>query len=210
MKILKNFAVFEGLDGAGTTTQLNILKSFFLQNQLSLPPFYTTFEPTDGCIGKLIRSGLRENAVFDPKTLALLFAADRNEHIFGPEGIKKRCEAGELVVCDRYVPSSLVYQGITCGDEFPAILNKDFPGPELLIFFDIDPETAQKRMTGRGKKEIYENLNFQLQVRRHYKNILPKFAEQGVRVEILDGSLAPEEVSKKVLDLIKKMPIFEL
>ena len=210
MKIIKNFVVFEGLDGSGTTTQLNILESFFLDNRLSLPPFYKTFEPTDGCIGTIIRSGLRKKEVFCPKTLALLFAADRNEHIFGPGGIVERCKRGELVVSDRYVPSSLVYQGISCGDELPFLLNKDFPGPELLIFFDINPETAEKRLAQREFKEIYETLNFQIQVRQRYKNLLPKLTDQGTRIEILDASLPPEKIAQKVLEAVKKMPIFEM
>jgi len=142
MEILKNFVVFEGLDGSGTTTQIGILEDFFQKNRSSLPLFYKTFEPTNGSIGKIIRSALRKEIVLAPKTIAMLFAADRNEHIYGPEGIAERCGRGELVVSDRYLPSSLVYQGITCGDGFAELLNRDFPGPELLLFFDIDPEQA--------------------------------------------------------------------
>ena len=89
MKILKNFVVFEGCDGSGTTTQIGILGDFFRRNvsRLSLPPLYTTFEPTNGSIGTLIRSALRGEVSFAPKTIALLFAADRNEHVYGSGGI---------------------------------------------------------------------------------------------------------------------------
>ena len=210
MEILKNFVVFEGLDGSGTTTQLNMLEDFFLKNQeKSLPPLYKTFEPTEGIIGKLLRSCLRKEISLLPETVAMLFAADRSEHIYGSGGIAERCGRGELVVSDRYVPSSLVYQGLVCGEELPARLNQDFPGPQLLIFFDIEPETAQKRMAARGFKEIYENLEFQIQVRRRYKALLSRFADQGVMVETIDASPKAGEVAREVWRALQKMPIIK-
>ena len=210
MEILKNFVVFEGPDGSGTTTQINMLESFFLQNRTSLPSLYITFEPTNGSIGKLIRQALGNEIKLAPKTVAMLFAADRNEHIFGPEGIEERCKRGELVVSDSYLPSSLVYQGITCGEKLPARLNQEFPGPELLLFFDIDSETAQKRIDTRGEnKEIFENLDFQILVRQRYKALLPQLSAEGVRVETIDASLPPEEVAREVWDAMKKMPILK-
>jgi dTMP kinase len=209
MEILKNFAVFEGLDGSGTTTQIGILKGFFLQNRISMPPFYITFEPTNGSIGKLLRLGLKGEEKLNPQTMAMLFAADRNEHVFGNEGIAERCKRGELVVSDRYLLSSLVYQGITCGEELPVRLNQDFPAPELLIFLDVESETAQNRIASRAQKEIYENPDFQKEVRTRYKTLLPEFASKGVRVEIIDASLPPDEVAREVWSAIEKMPIFK-
>ena len=225
MEILKNFAVFEGPDGSGTTTQLNILdglfhpqkptrdalyaaesgKAYLPESGNALPPLFKTFEPTDSIIGKLIRSGLRKETILSPETIAFLFAADRNEHIYGPGGVAERCIRGELTVSDRYLPSSLVYQGITCGEELPIRLNRDFPGPELLIYFDIDPEIAQKRISQRENIEIYENLNFQNQVRQRYKTLLPLFERQGIMVEIIDASPPPEEVSARVWSIMQKM-----
>ena len=141
--------------------------------------------------------------------MAMLFAADRNEHIYAPGGIAERCNRGELVVSDRYIPSSLVYQGLTCGEELPARLNHDFPGPELLLFLDIDPGIAQERMAGREHKEIYDLLDFQINVRRRYKNLLPILSAQGVRVEVIDASPSTEEVAGKVWAAVEKMPIFK-
>jgi len=209
MEILTNFVVFEGLDGSGTTTQIGILERFFLQNRLSMPPFHITFEPTNGSIGKLLRSLLKGEEILKAETTALLFAADRNEHVFGSEGIAERCKRGEFVACDRYLLSSLVYQGITCGEELPASLNKSFPAPELLIFLDIKPETALDRIAFRAQKEIYENLAFQKKAGERYKTLLPEFASRGVRVEIIDASLPPDEVARQVWGAIEKMPIFK-
>ena len=209
MKILKNFVVFEGIDGSGTTTQLDILEKFFLHAPQPLPPFYKTFEPTDGSIGKIIRSALRKELTLCPETTALLFAADRNEHIYGHEGVAEHCSRGELVVSDRYLPSSLVYQGLLCGEELPARLNQDFPAPELLFFFDIDPEIAQKRIARREIKEIYEYLEFQIQVRQRYKSVLQQLSSQGVMVETIDASPPAEEVARQVWKALQKLPIIK-
>ena len=210
MKILKNFVVFEGIDGSGTTTQLNRLENFFLTNRevKRFPPFYKTSEPTNSSIGHLIRAGLRKETVLKEETIALLFAADRNEHLYGPNGIAERCGREELVVCDRYFPSSLVYQGITCGDALPDLLNRDFPGPELLLFFDIDPIEAQDRIAHRELKEIYEYLDFQIQVRQRYKELFPRLEKEGVKVETINASLPPDKVALEVWNHVEKMPIF--
>ncbi|MCL2601514.1 MAG: dTMP kinase [Treponema sp.] len=211
MKILDNFVVFEGGDGSGTTTQLGLLEDFFSRNpeQLHLPPLYKTTEPTNSSIGKLIRSFLRKETALLPQTAAMLFAADRNEHIYASGGVAERCARGELVVSDRYLPSSLVYQGLECGDALPEKLNGDFPLPQLLIFFDIEPETAQRRMAGRDMQEIYEYLDFQIKVRTRYKNLLPRFQAQGVIVEVVDAASDVQTVAQEVRRIIQKLPIMK-
>jgi dTMP kinase len=209
-EILRNFVVFEGGDGSGTTTQLGLLRERFDSGKdAALPLLYNTFEPTDGPVGKLIRSVLRGKATLLPETLARLFAGDRYEHLHTPEGIGRRCGRGELVVCDRYVLSSLVYQGISCGEELPRSLNDSFPFPELTLFFDLDPELAQKRLEDRRVKEMYENLDFQVQVRERYHRVLDWYRNQEGRVEIIDASREPGEVAGMVWGLIQKLPIME-
>jgi dTMP kinase len=209
--ILSNFVVFEGGDGSGTTTQLELLRKGVdsRKDPLPSPPLYTTFEPTGGPVGKLIRSVLRGEATLLPETLARLFAADRHEHLYAPEGIDQRCRRGELVVCDRYILSSLVYQGINCGEELPRALNGSFPFPELTLFFDLDPELAQKRLEDRRIREIYEDLDFQVQVRAGYYRALDWYRDRGGRVEIIDASGKPGEIAGAVWRLIRKLPIME-
>jgi dTMP kinase len=202
---IHNFAVFEGGDGTGTTTQLELLRRKFAES--GFPPLYTTSEPTGGSIGVLVRRVLKGEITLLPETTARLFAADRNEHLYGPGGIVEHCGRGELVVSDRYILSSLVYQGIACGDELPASLNASFPVPELLIFFDVESETALKRIASRPGKDIYEYLDFQTKVRSRYKSLLPRYEEAGVRVEYIDASLPPEEVSEQVWRAVREMPI---
>jgi dTMP kinase len=209
MEILRNFVVFEGGDGSGTSTQLGLLGEHFAEKSLKEPVFYPTFEPTGGSTGKIIRSALKRELVFLPETLACLFAADRNEHLYAPNGIAERCNRGELVVCDRYSPSSLVYQGIECGDALPRSLNAPFPLPELLLFFDIDPEIAAWRMQNRPSLEIYEYLEFQQKVRKKYRALLTEYQKSGVRVEIVGAEQSPQEVAEEVWSAISKMPIFK-
>ncbi|MDR2864427.1 MAG: dTMP kinase [Spirochaetaceae bacterium] len=209
--ILQNFAVFEGCDGAGTTTQREILR-MRLENEGvggRAGTVFDTFEPTDGAIGKLLRSALSNSRQFTGETMAYLFAADRNEHIFGKNGILERCKRGEITICDRYVLSSLAYQGLVCGDELPERLNKDFPAPELLLFFDIDPEIAFKRIESRGKKkEIYEYIDFQIKVRESYKKLLPQCVQNGSIVELINADAPVEELAKKVWSSVQKMTMF--
>ncbi|MCL2479949.1 MAG: dTMP kinase [Treponema sp.] len=207
MKILRNFAVFEGLDGSGTTTQMEILEKTLSMGPGPQPLLFKTFEPTDSSIGRLLRQGMSGEIRFDSRTIAFLFAADRSEHLYGSGGIEEKCSQGKLVVCDRYLFSSLVYQGITCGEELPCNLNRDFPLPELVLFFDLDPETAQKRMDSRSHRDIYEYLEFQIKVRERYKAILQKYSSD-IRIETIDASLSKEEVSALVWRSLGKMPIF--
>jgi dTMP kinase len=212
MSVIHHFAVFEGVDGSGTTTQLELLRRRFDQGKVNagaqrLPSLYTTFEPTNGPVGRLIRAALKGELKLQGETLARLFAADRNEHLYAAGGILERTGRGELVVSDRYVPSSLVYQGLECGEELPRLLNSQFPVPELILFFDLDPKIAGDRIKNRGALEIYEYLDFQIKVRERYRALLPLFRAQGARVEIIDASLSPDAVAEEVWRAVKKMPI---
>jgi dTMP kinase len=207
--LIRNFAVFEGIDGSGTTTQLRLLSERFAARppEGPLPPFHATFEPTDGPVGRLVRAVLRGDLPLKPATVARLFSADRNEHLYGDGGIADLCEQGVLVVSDRYTLSSIVYQGITCGEDLPRKLNGDFPLPELLLFFDIDPETAQKRLETRKGRDIYEYLDFQIKARERYRALLPEYAKAGVRVEYIDAAAEAGEVAEAVWRTVEKMPI---
>ena len=207
MDIISNFAVFEGGDGAGTTTQLKILTERL--KAYSNIRFLPTFEPTDGKIGRIIRQALKKEIIIKPQTLSMLFAADRNEHLNGPEGILEHLAKGYLVVSDRYVLSSLVYQGIECGDELPAALNSGYGIPELTLFFDIDPQISLNRMKGRSSREIYDYREFQDKVREKYKSILEKYRHSGARVEIIDASKTTREVADQVWSKFPEMPIFK-
>jgi dTMP kinase len=213
MNIIPNFVVFEGGDGSGTSTQMALLRDRFAgpamsgESRRALPALYATAEPTGGPVGVLIREALGGRPL-QPETLARLFSADRQEHLFGPGGIVERCARGELTVCDRYVPSSLVYQGVTCGEDLPRLLNRDFPLPELLLYFDLDPDIAAKRMENRREREIFEYRDFQVEVRRRYRELLPRYAGKGVRTVTIDASQGPQKVAEDVWRALTELPIF--
>jgi len=206
--ILQNFAVIEGGDGSGTSTQLNLLENK-LKKTLKFE-FFTTGEPTKGPVGILIRHILKGELKVHNETLARLFAADRCEHLYAPGGIIERCTKGELVISDRYTPSSLVYQGLECGREIPMALNASFPLPELLIYLDIDGSSAMKRISKRNEKaEIYDHSEFQDRVRNVYLELLPEYQKSGVRVVHLDGLQPPEEIAADIWSELQKMPIMK-
>ena len=205
MDIIPNFVVFEGGDGSGTTTQLSLLTNRF--KNIQKPVFFPAFEPTDMPTGKLIRAALKKEITFKPETLCFLFASDRNEHLYGQNGIVERCARGELVVCDRFVLSSLVYQGIECGYDLPNALNSRFPAPEITFFFDVKPETALERLKNRESIELYEYLDFQEKVREKYISLIEKYGKT-LRIEIIDASKSEQEVADQVWSIISGMPIF--
>jgi len=156
------FIVFEGLDGSGTSTQLKIIGDWL--------GCYTTSEPSNSSVGKFIRESLKTGEL-SPTTMALLFAADRKEHL--EKEVEPRLARGEVVLCDRYVMSSLAYQIADGVDpEYVEFINKDFRKPDVTIYFDIDVESASIRRKERGVEDCYENTLFQSKVRKEYHHLL--------------------------------------
>lgn len=208
--VLRNFAVFEGIDGTGTTTQLNELKKRYAD--LYRPgeaPVWFTCEPTPGEIGKLVRRGLSGELAFTPDTMARLFAADRGEHVFGIGGIKERLDAGLAVFSDRYFFSSLAYQGTAAGEGLAWALNKDYPLPEYLFFFDIDAEKAMDRVEKRSENlEIYEKREFQKLVRARYLDIIDRYEREnsGMTVVRIDATENVGTIAEKIWSIARNLP----
>ena len=206
--ILRNFIVLEGIDGAGTSTQLNFLKKMHPQDKTLF-----TAEPTDSVTGKFLRSILRGDMELDPGTTAFLFAADRHEHLHCPGGIIETCNNGGITVTDRYLFSSLAYQSASCGEALPRLLNSTFPLPEYLFFFDIEPSLSLKRISGRGVTEIYEKQDFLEKTAAEYRKVIKEYQETaketGMNIIILDASKPVAEVSEKIWSILKNMPILK-
>ena len=194
-EILKGFIVLEGVDGSGTTTQLHRIESRL--SRLAIP-HWTSFEPSDLPTGRFVRRVLSGEVAAEPGTLARLFAADRNEHVFGKEGVLERLGRGELVFFDRYLFSSLAYQGMACGRELPDLLNAAFPLPELLLYFDVDVKISMSRVAQRPGRDIFEVEAFQERVRGAYEDILADFEGSGMRTLRIDAAAPLEEVSRRV------------
>ncbi len=206
--VLRNFIVLEGIDGAGTSTQLNFLKKMLPQDKTLF-----TAEPTDSVTGKFLRSILRGDMELNPGTTAFLFAADRHEHLHCPGGIIETCNNGGITVTDRYIFSSLAYQSASCGEALPRLLNSTFPLPEYLFFFDIEPSVSLKRISGRGVTEIYEKQDFLEKTAAEYRKVIKEYQETaketGMNIIILDASKPVAEVSEKIWSILKNMPILK-
>ena len=197
--VLKNVIVFEGIDGAGTSTQIKKLV------EKDPGKYIATAEPTGGATGKFLRQMLAGEFKVDERTNAYLFAADRCEHIFGKGGVQELCNSGKIVVSDRYFFSSLAYQSVSCGLELPQLLNSPFPLPEYLFFFEINPEVSLARVNARhGSKEIYENIEAQKKIAALYEKVISMYEnDPSLREEMkiirIDASKSIEEVEEKII-----------
>lgn len=193
--IVKRFVVFEGIDGAGTSTQIEILK----KNPLA-KNFFFTAEPSDGATGIFLRKILAGNAEVSPESTAYLFAADRAEHLWGKGGILEQSESGKIVVCDRYIFSSLAYQGATCGESLPKTINSPFPLPEMLFFFGIGADDSISRIERRGqKREIYESHDMLAKTAERYKKIVSEYKSQNeMKIVELDATLSKERIAEQI------------
>ncbi|MGA2977676.1 MAG: dTMP kinase [Spirochaetia bacterium] len=203
--ILQTFIVLEGLDGAGTSTQLKLLSERLTRED---KPHTATWEPTDGPMGRMLRSILAGEARAHPRTIALLYAADRSEHVNEPvTGIEARVRKGELVICDRYLFSSLAYQSIECGFEFVLGLNSGFPLPQCLLFLDTPVEVCQERLSQRGRKELYDAIAFQEKVRESYLRAIELYADTGMQVSLLDGDRPAGLIHGDIWKILSALPI---
>lgn len=200
--VLRGFIAFEGIDGTGTTTQMRRLDARLSGMGRAHD---CTCEPTTGPVGRVIREALSGAFAAHPATVVRLFAADRSEHIYGAGGILELTGSGRLVVSDRYLFSSLAYQGLTCGMDLPSALNAGFPLPELLVFFDIDPSLAMARVASRDSLEIYENLAFQTRVADAYRSVVASFEGSGMAIVRIDAAAAPDDVEAAVWAAVRPL-----
>lgn len=206
--ILKNFVVFEGIDGAGTSTQIKRLVERGCA-AAGEGAFVATAEPTGLETGKFLRRMLGGDFTVDEKTNAYLFAADRCEHIFGKGGVQELCQAGKIVVSDRYFFSSMAYQSVSCGEELPKLLNEPFPLPEYLFYFVINPEVSLGRVTSRGeKKEIYETIEKQKKIAAQYEKVISEYEKNagvtGMKIIRIDAEKDIESISEEIWKSLKK------
>ncbi len=192
MEILEGFIVLEGLDGAGTTTQMKKLDARLHQSGI---PHEIEAEPTDGPVGRLVREILKGTYSVAPWSLALLYAADRNEHVLH---LKKEIAQGKLVICDRYFYSSLAYQGVTCNSDAVWSLNKTYPHPAVILYVDTPVEECLKRIDHRGEeRELFEKREYLVKVREGYEHALANLP-QGVKLFRFDGKLDADTIFTQV------------
>lgn len=186
------FICVEGLDGCGKTTQTKLLVR---RLKRTCSAVYTC-EPSSGDIGRFIRKNyLHADKRGSVEVEALLFAADRVEHV--KDEVLPALSEEKIVVSDRYVYSSLAYQG-AAGLDLGWIerVNEHAVRPDLAVFIDVEPGTVIRRL--KRKRSVMENLETQLKVREVYV----KYVEMGKLVRI-DGNRPKREVARELANLVK-------
>jgi dTMP kinase len=203
--VLDRFIVLEGLDGAGTTTQLRLAAEKLAADGR---PHFCTSEPTDHPLGLLIREVLTHRRSVHPTTLALLFAADRAEHLLAAGGgILNHLERGELVISDRYLFSSLAYQSLDCDFEYVRALNAEFPLPRDVVFLDTPVRESQRRLGGREGLELFDGAEIQDRILENYRRGFALYRDSGLRLHVLDGTLPPAEIFENFWKIIGSVPM---
>ncbi|MBC7110441.1 MAG: dTMP kinase [Archaeoglobi archaeon] len=194
------FIVIEGIDGAGKGLQCRLLEKKLAENGKRV---FITEEPTKGKIGDVIR-GYLIGSEAPPELMALLFAADRREHV---DEILNLLKEDYVVISERYLFSSLAYQSSQGVDEgWIWEINRFAVLPDIAILIDVSPELSLRRVSeSRNRREIFENEEFLRRVREKYIEIFTREDDRmkGVRRIIVNGEKAPEEISEEIWMKIK-------
>lgn len=195
------FITFEGPEGAGKTTIISMVAK-------ELKEALLTREPGGIDIAEQIRMVIldKDNTAMDPRTEALLYAAARRQHLV--EKVKPAIEDGKVVLCDRFVDSSLAYQGHARGlgiDEVFSInqfaIEKMMP--DLTIYFDIEPELGLQRINKNKGREVnrldLEKIDFHHKVREGYHLVMERFPDRIVKI---DASGEVNDVFIKTMEIL--------
>lgn len=202
------FITIEGPEGAGKTTVLNRVVQVLKQRGMDV---VQTREPGGIAIAEQIRSIIlnKENTEMDARTEALLYAAARRQHLV--ETVVPAVNRGAVVLCDRFVDSSLAYQGHARGlgmEEVELINSFAIEGmmPDLTLLFDIRPEEGLARIHQHNGREVnrldLEDLSFHKKVREGYLYLAEKYAS---RIVIIDAEKDQESVFKETIAKIEKV-----
>ena len=200
------FIVFEGIDGSGKSTQIELLCDRLKKDGRSV---YLTAEPTQSVSGGLLRDALAGVSRRTGCELAALFLLDRiNHNVNSVNGIEVMLERGFDVVCDRYYYSSLAYQGSETDFEWVRDMNlncREIRTPDVCIFLDLDPDTAMERIGhGRAVTEIYEKKSKLEEIRNKYFSVFETLDEKE-NVKIIDAKGSIEQIAERVYEEICKL-----
>jgi dTMP kinase len=192
------FIAIEGIDGAGVTTQAELLQRKleddilpFIKEDVEYgngPHTHLTKEPTDGPAGGQIRVALSERLELDTETLALFFATDRRDHV--EREIEPMLEDGYIVIADRYYLSSYAYQldGVGGDLEWLRAINSKSISPDLTVLLDVEVDTSKRRRDqSRLTEELTEDRETLETVRENYLDIADTLQSEGENIRIVDG-----------------------
>ncbi len=199
------FITLEGPEGSGKTTAVEAAVKKLQEMGYEI---VRTREPGGTPIAEQIRNVIldKENTAMDPRTEALLYAASRRQHLV--EKVWPALKEGKIVICDRYLDSSLAYQGGARGLGVDNILNINLfatenTWPDLTLLFDIKPEVGLARISANAEREVnrldLEKLDFHNKVRNTFLQLARTWPDRFV---IIDASLSREEVAKATMEAI--------
>lgn len=190
-----SFFVLEGLDGAGTSTQLERLTTRLTAAGRSV---LATHEPTDGPVGRLIRQTLRGEAnAVAPTCLPWMFAADRADHL--SRRIEPALADGRIVLTDRYLHSSLAYQSLDLPLADVFALNRHFRVPDLTVIVDVPVEECLRRIDVRGAaRELFEEQERLEQIAAAYEPVIALLIARGDPIVRVDGDRSIEVVEAAI------------
>lgn len=199
------FITLEGPEGSGKTTAVNTAVE---QLEKLGYQIVRTREPGGTQIAEQIRNVIldKANTAMDSRTEALLYAASRRQHLV--EKVWPAVKEGKIVICDRYLDSSLAYQGGARGLGIENVLNINMFAtegtfPDLTLLFDIEPEVGLARIAANANREVnrldLEELDFHRKVRNTFLDLAKRYPERFV---IIDASKTQDEVAKATLDTI--------
>ena len=204
---MSKFITFEGGEGSGKSTVMKDVAARLTKEGYKL---VLTREPGGTPIAEEIRNVIldKDNTKMDPRTEALLYAASRRQHLV--EKIWPALERGEIVLCDRYLDSSLAYQGGARGLGVDKVLSINMFAtegeyPDLTLLFDLEPEEGLKRIEKNKGREVnrldLEKLEFHKKVRDNFHALAKKYS---TRYVIIDASKPLNEVENEVYKIIKE------
>jgi dTMP kinase len=193
------FVTFEGADGSGKSTQAELLRAALAAEGRDV---LLTREPGGTELGEAVRALVLEGPAMGAWAEAALFAASRAQHV--AEVIRPALERGDDVVCDRYVDSSLAYQGIARGLGVDAVLQLNLAAtggllPDVTFLLLVDPEVATGRQAQPDRLER-EGTELQTKVDGAYRELAARFAE---RIVVVDAARAPDEIAREVRERLR-------
>lgn len=197
------FIVFEGIDGAGKTTQIQLLAKRLTESGVDVD---VSAEPTTNESGKALRRALSGQEKKSYCEMAAMFVLDRIGH---NAEISKLVAEGKTVISDRYYYSSLAYQGKATDYDWVRAMNINCPEirrPDVCIYLDLTPEESLKRISnGRESVEIYENLEKLTDVRASFYYAIEDLRKDGEQIFIVDASRSLEEISDEIFNIVSSI-----